>query len=431
MAPRQTQILQPHYASAFRCIGPECEDSCCVGWSVFFDQRSCAKYEDLPESSLRLKILNNLKPIPDESIPASKLNARMVQMTPSNECAFLQPNRLCEIQTTLGVEALSSTCSNFPRIHYTIDQLDETSLTLSCPEAARLVLDDDFLLHADAEGHFQFNWDDEKTADEPLQGFFWPIREFSIRLVTNHNYPLWQRLFLLGLFTRRLDLFAGDSQNSNRINFGRMLTDFDAAVQTSLLRSQMVKIPANLGLQLQLLWQFISLRAKTRTCPERMLELIRKFQQGIDRSRNLNAEAQIRAYSDACINFYEPLMSRQPHLMENYLVNQIFRTLFPFGQAGFSAAAQCSSKRVPLTNTSALHSRSFLQLATQFALIKGILIGLAGFYRAEFSLRHAVDAIQIITRNFEHHQKFLDESYALLQTSGQDTPAGFATLLRN
>jgi lysine-N-methylase len=433
MAPRQTHLLQPQYASAFRCIGPECEDSCCVGWSVFFDQKSRAKYESLPESPLRLKILNNLKPIPNESIPASKLNARLVQMTSANACAFLQADRLCEIQTTLGADALSSTCANFPRIRYTIDQLEEASLTLACPEAARLVLENKSLLSGDAAGHYQFNWDDERTAGEPLHAYFWPIREFSIRLVTNRNYPLWQRLFLLGLFTRRLDQIVVSAQAKSNINFGRMLTEFDAAVNSGLLRSQMVKIPANISLQLKLLVSFINLRTKEHVTSTRMFKLIRQFDASINSSSDRSIDGQVRAFSDACYHYYEPLINAHPQLLENYLVNQIFRTLFPFGADAFlnlslNDEAHSASAR---NSTTFLTSKSFLHLATQFALVKGILIGIAGFHRVDFSLHHAVDAIQIISRVFEHHQYFLDESYAMLQAAGQDTPAGFATLLRN
>ncbi len=431
MAPRQTLILQPKYASEFLCIGPECEDSCCVGWNVFFDQKSCANYEALPDSPLKLKILNNLKPIPDELSSASKPNARMLQMTAEDECPLLRTDRLCGIQTTLGADALSSICANFPRIQYTIDKLDGAVLTLACPEAARLVIENKSLLNNNAEGHYQFNWDDEKTAGESLQGFFWPIREFSIRLVTNRNYPLWQRLFLLGLFARRLDQFADNVKSSSGLNFGRMFNEFDKAVHSGHLRSEMVKIPANLGLQLQLMSQFITLRMNSHACPERMLDLIRKFKTGVNRGGSNSVEAQIRTYSDACINYYEPLMHRNPYLLENYIVNQIFRTLFPFGQDGLLTDNQNSSTDASHPNSIALPSRSYLQLATQFALVKGILIGLAGYYRAEFTPRHAVDAIQIITRNFEHHQIFLDQSYAKLQSAGHDTPAGFATLLRN
>lgn len=432
MALRQTRILQPQYASQFRCIGPECEDSCCMGWSVFFDQQSCAKYESLPESPLRFKILNNLKPIPDESIPASRLNARMVQMTPANECAFLRDDRLCEIQAALGEEALSSTCSKFPRIPHNIDQLKEAALTLSCPEAARLVLNSKTLLNSHSGSQYQFNWDDAKTSGEPLHAYFWPIREFSIRLVTNRNYPLWQRLFLLGLFARRLDKLAVSARVAESIerDFGQMLNEFDQAVHCGQLRSQMVKIPSNLKLQLMLLWQFIALRAKSRACPERMLDIIRKFKAGLHSDVNTLPEAQIHIYSDACVKYYEPLINSHPHLMENYLANQIFRSLFPFGEDALHQATQNIAEGEPAAGLIE-PSRSFLQLATQFALVKGILIGLAGYYREEFNLHHCVEAIQIISRNFEHHQKFLDESYALLQAAGQDTPAGFATLLRN
>lgn len=35
---RTTTLVRPAYADKFRCVGPACEDSCCVGWRVDLDQ---------------------------------------------------------------------------------------------------------------------------------------------------------------------------------------------------------------------------------------------------------------------------------------------------------------------------------------------------------------------------------------------------------
>lgn len=41
-------LLQPHYADAFRCTGSDCDDNCCGGWTVFVDKATHQKYGATP-----------------------------------------------------------------------------------------------------------------------------------------------------------------------------------------------------------------------------------------------------------------------------------------------------------------------------------------------------------------------------------------------
>ena len=50
------------YADTFRCIGPACEDTCCQGWSVPVDRAAWDKYQNLPESPLRVLINASVLP---------------------------------------------------------------------------------------------------------------------------------------------------------------------------------------------------------------------------------------------------------------------------------------------------------------------------------------------------------------------------------
>jgi lysine-N-methylase len=52
-------------------------------------------------------------------------------------------------------------------------------------------------------------------------------------------------------------------------------------------------------------------------------------------------------------------------------------------------------------------ARECAQLTAQFALIKGLLIGVAGFHGEAFSAAHVVHAVQAASKHFEHHPEFL------------------------
>jgi lysine-N-methylase len=127
--------LRPHYAKNFHCIGTRCEDNCCRGWDVFIDKATYQRYQSLPA----------LRPIMDERFvrlndDASDDRYALIRDVSSSVCRFLSSDRLCRIQQEYGDAYLSVTCATYPRIPRRIDGLLEQPLSLSCPEAARLVL---------------------------------------------------------------------------------------------------------------------------------------------------------------------------------------------------------------------------------------------------------------------------------------------------
>ena len=69
-----------------------------------------------------------------------------IRMDGANQCPMLTADRLCRIQLELGEGYLSTICATYPRIVQEVGGIRETALTLSCPEAARLVLLDPNLL---------------------------------------------------------------------------------------------------------------------------------------------------------------------------------------------------------------------------------------------------------------------------------------------
>ena len=56
-------------------------------------------------------------------------------------CRMLDPDGLCSIQRALGEAALCDTCRVYPRHTEEFEDVREYSLSLSCPEAARLILE--------------------------------------------------------------------------------------------------------------------------------------------------------------------------------------------------------------------------------------------------------------------------------------------------
>ena len=58
----------------------------------------------------------------------------------NRRCAFLNEESLCDLYKALGPDALCDTCKSYPRHTEEYEGLRELSLSLSCPEAAKIIL---------------------------------------------------------------------------------------------------------------------------------------------------------------------------------------------------------------------------------------------------------------------------------------------------
>jgi lysine-N-methylase len=346
-------------------------------------------------------------------------------------CPLLTSERLCRIHAELGEGMLSYVCSTYPRIvHEFGGGVRETALALSCPEAARLVLLNPDLLNGDVRPAFLSNPQhlaEEQSTPDPrrqnadegptlLPPYFLEIRQSVLSLVRLRSYPLWQRIFLLGLLCRRLDSIARGELNRSVPAF---LVDFKAAVATGSLRPAMETLPVDRAAQLDVVLRLAGLMLHRSNVSPRFAASVQAFTAGIGNGPGATLETLTRQYAQAHDLSFEPFFRHYPHIFENYLVNTIVRCQFPFGREGMKVGA------VPN------RAQEFARLTAQFALIRGLLIGVAGFHRAAFSTAHVVATVQSAAKHFEHHPEFLKLSYELLLESRMDGPRGMAILLRN
>ena len=120
------KVYFPDYFEAFRCIAAACPDSCCKEWAVDVDPEKADYYRQLPG-----KLGDRLRSVLTED------NTMILE---NRRCPMWRQDGLCEIQAQLGHDALCQTCRDFPRIRHDYGDFVEYGLELSCPEAARLIL---------------------------------------------------------------------------------------------------------------------------------------------------------------------------------------------------------------------------------------------------------------------------------------------------
>lgn len=122
-------ITKPFYYDLFHCIADRCPDSCCQEWEVQVDPDAAACYQQLPGA-----LGDCLRAVLQEE------DGVFLMSLADGRCPMWREDGLCRIQAELGEVALCKTCREFPRLTHDYGTLLEHSLALSCPEAARLIL---------------------------------------------------------------------------------------------------------------------------------------------------------------------------------------------------------------------------------------------------------------------------------------------------
>lgn len=121
------EITRPDYYKEFSCIAGACPDTCCAGWQIVIDDKSLKKYKRV-KGTFRNRLHNDID------------WKEKVFRQYEKRCAFLNEDSLCDIYSEVGKRMLCDTCRKYPRHIEEFEGLREYSLSLSCPEAARILL---------------------------------------------------------------------------------------------------------------------------------------------------------------------------------------------------------------------------------------------------------------------------------------------------
>ena len=119
---KKIKVLIPQYIKNFKCIGGECEDSCCIGWKVDIDKNTYKKYSNCRDEEL--KHLLSKKVTRNRSNPSDEKYAK-IKMDDNLACPFLNEEKLCKIYSNLGGESLSVTCTTYPRVYNVVNNVLE------------------------------------------------------------------------------------------------------------------------------------------------------------------------------------------------------------------------------------------------------------------------------------------------------------------
>ncbi|MDO4535209.1 MAG: flagellin lysine-N-methylase [Clostridium perfringens] len=123
------KVRVPSYFDEFKCIAEKCEDTCCAGWGIVIDDKTFNRYKNV-NSDFGMVLRNRI--VRDHGENVFLLN--------NGNCSFLNKDKLCDIYSNLGEDYLCHTCKEYPRYTEEFLDLKEVGISLSCPEAARIIL---------------------------------------------------------------------------------------------------------------------------------------------------------------------------------------------------------------------------------------------------------------------------------------------------
>lgn len=129
-------LRYPSFYDDFKCIAGKCEDTCCAGWEIDIDKKSYEYYMSVPgEFGERLRKL--IKDYDSETADVYEEHGFL--LGEDKRCPFLNKENLCDLYIELGEQALCDVCTNTPRNILEYGKERELMISVSCPEAGRLL----------------------------------------------------------------------------------------------------------------------------------------------------------------------------------------------------------------------------------------------------------------------------------------------------
>ncbi|MBQ8622855.1 MAG: flagellin lysine-N-methylase [Oscillospiraceae bacterium] len=126
-----SKLFCPEYYQKFSCIAGKCPESCCkAGWEIPIDDDTFGVYSCL-EGDIGKKFKASTATGTDGDI--------IFKLDENGDCPFLNSDGLCDLYIATNGR-LCEICTNYPRFFEEFEGFAETGVSISCPEAQRLIL---------------------------------------------------------------------------------------------------------------------------------------------------------------------------------------------------------------------------------------------------------------------------------------------------
>ncbi len=364
----------PKYMVDFKCVGPNCPDTCCAGWDINIDECTFNKYENSNDELKDLVQNKYIKNIKDNDY----FNYGFMIIKNTNKCPFLNDNMLCDIHGNCGEENLSITCRRYPRVFNIVDDIYEKSGLPSCREICmkaflnkkkmEFIETSEVLDESSVEIRRMIDSEAFVGTDSLLQ-YFWDIRVISINIMQNRNFNIEERLNILRSFYSKLELFR-DTDDFDNIEL--LIDD---------LNSEDFSFDPLKGNEFIENNSFYNSILGDNIFNNVIGVKIKSFLKDL-RNDILNIETDFKS-----IHLNKLNLNNYDYIFENYLVNQIFKDIIPFNKGN------------SLNN-------SITFLINTYRVIKAYILCSCTYSKKALTETHIIKIIQALSKDTEHNKVF-------------------------
>lgn len=380
---KKIEVVSPSYAQKFACIGSDCEDSCCAGWTVSIDKKTYQAYRQIKNPVLADRF--NTEISRNRSQGSTSNYARMNMLPVSHACPMLG-DKLCSIQKELGEDKLSNTCFTYPRTSYVAGNFQQQSLTLSCPEAARLaLLDQDAFEFSTGQVHVR---PETLFTLKPMFGFsveqMNDIRFACIKIMKSEGLELWQKMIFLGLLCESLTSISKNRNQQKALETIEGLFSLLNAGEFDELFSHTVP---NHELQAEVFLRLWGIKTASSHSENQQIvhDRIAQSFQSVNDTISISKSQLVETYQAGLRGLTEVLQDK-PFFFDNYLINEMFRECFPFGSAS------------PLDH--------YLKLVVRFGMVRFMTSVQCADVNQLPDQDQMVRTVQVFCRRYQHDSQF-------------------------
>ncbi|MDA3810193.1 MAG: flagellin lysine-N-methylase [Spirochaetaceae bacterium] len=365
---KSVKILSPSYVKGFKCIGGDCEDSCCIGWDIDIDKLTYRKYFRTKDGQMKKEFVKHV--YRNEESGSDEVDYGRVHIKESKWCPFLDENKLCRIYSNLGEDYLSNVCYSYPRVYNVLDDVYELSLFMSCPEVIRKLLASKEPISFIEEEvslekhiiHNYLNTKDRKWKKSPLRRLK-ELRSLSIAMMQDRKLSINGRLLQLGFKLDKMSVSTRDP-------------DFSA-----------IKVQNQFIFQLGFFRDILeSLRVFSEIDSPVFVEITKKIISGFKMDEDISLKEKSQFYENAINTIVEPFFDEYGYFFEHYLVNFMFQVNFPFSE-----------------NQDMFDG--YLILVVRYTFMRFYLAGIAAV-EGKLTKEDVVLMIQVFTKTIDHHKTF-------------------------
>lgn len=197
------QYTYPDYYKEFKCLAGECLDTCCAGWQIVIDDASIEKYKNISDDH----------PFKTKLFASVDWEEEVFNQDKCGRCAFLNKENLCDMYIGLGEESLCHTCSTYPRHIEEFEGLREVTLSLSCPEVARILMEKTakttFYMEETSE---EEDYEEYEDFDDLVFGILQDIRTDMIGIMQDRTISLKDRTGVIWKLSDELQACLDDGE---------------------------------------------------------------------------------------------------------------------------------------------------------------------------------------------------------------------------